>query len=87
MVNKVKYKSLQEKIEAHQQRKINRMAWTTARMLINDDMKRGCSSIAAWSELDNYIAACKPIVEKLISENYPRIHIPRKAMKLYLETD
>lgn len=83
----MKYKTIEEKIAAHQQRKINRMAWSAARMLINDDMKRGCSSIAAWSELDNYIAACKPIVAKLLSENYPHIHIPRQAMKLYIESD
>ena len=83
----MKYKTLQEKIEAHNQRKLNRLARSAARMLINDDMKRGCSSIAAWSELDNYITACKPIVAKLVAENYPRIHIPRQAMKLYLETD
>ena len=83
----MKYSSLQEKIEAHKQRKVKRLAYSAARMLINDDMKRGCSSIAAWGELDNYITACKPIVEKLISENYPHIHIPRKAMKLYIESD
>ena len=83
----MKYNSLQEKIEAHNQRKLNRLARSAARMLINDDMRRGCSSIAAWSELDNYIAACKPIVAKLIAENYPHIHIPRKAMKLYIESD
>ena len=83
----MKYNSLQEKIEAHNQRKLNRLAYSAARMLINDDMKRGCSSIAAWGELDNYITACKPIVAKLVAENYPHIHIPRKAMKLYIESD
>ena len=83
----MKYNSLQEKIAAHNQRKLNRMAYSAARMLVNDDMKRGCSSIAAWSEIENYTNACKPIVEKLVSENYPRIHIPRHAMKLYLESD
>lgn len=83
----MKYKTIEEKLAAHKQRKVSRLAYSAARMLINDDMKRGCSSIAAWGELDNYIAACKPIVAKLIAENYPHIHIPRHAMKLYIESD
>ena len=83
----MKYNSIQEKISAHEIRLLNHLTYTTARLLVEDDIKRGCSSIAAWGEINNYINECKPIVANLIAGNYPHIYIPRQAMKLYIKLE
>jgi len=81
---KHKYNSLAEKFAAHRERRLRRMAYTAARLVVQDDMSRGVNGNVAWSEISNYETELLPLVRELDAQGIGHIYIPHKAMRKYI---
>ena len=80
-----RYANYAEKVAARRERRLKRMAYSSARLLVEFDIKNRCIAEAAWDNIFTYEAELLPTVRRLDAEGVAHIYIPHRAMREYIK--